>query len=59
MLCLGILPFMQLDSRIGGDGVVKLYYLVIDTRAKDVLRQTTADRLSNLQRRDAALVFTD
>ena len=59
VLRFGIVPLVQLNSRIGLDGLVELYDLVIDTGAKDVLRETGADRLSNLKRRHTAFVLTD
>ena len=59
MFRLRVVPFMQLDSRIPGNRVVELYDLVIDTCAEDLLRQTRADALCYLQRRDAALILTD
>ena len=59
MLCLRIIPFMQLDRAILGNGIIELYDLIIDTCAKNVLRQTTADTLSYLQRRHAVLILTD
>ena len=59
MLRLLVLPFMEFDTTVRLDGEIEFYDLVIDRCAKNVLRQTTADRLSDLQRRHAVFVLTD
>ena len=59
VLGLSVLPLVQLNCGICRDGLVEFYDLVIQAGTQDVLRQTAADTLSNLQRRHAALVLTD
>ena len=65
MLSLSIVPLMQFDSTIGGEGLIEFHYLkllcviVFDRSHKDILRQTSADRFSHLERGNSTLVLTD
>ena len=65
VLRLGVVPFVQTDVAVLGKRRVQLRNLPIiiigclNTGNKNVLCQTTADTLSHLQRRYAALILTD
>ena len=50
---------MQFNRCILGNRIIEFDNLIIDTCAKNVLRETGADALRYLQRRDTALILTD